>query len=379
MKSIKSVDSVGLGPGAYDSISSIEFRGIVTPKTARFPRNSDHSPGLGCYNSFSPRSTTGSTFSKSNRGSLFSSQLSPGPGRYEIVKTDRAPSFTFSRKYKSKISDTPGPGAYSYRFITKKSNASTIGTEKRKELVQILDTPGPGKYESRVIRDTPSWSFSRIKDAKVNSSTPGPGKYDINISSRSGACITPRAPRLELFDFPQSPGPGRYSLTCSLSPKIKCSIGKAKRPEISSFTPGPGKYEPVNLSKSFSLKFGTEPKRTLEVITETANAPLLSPMKIMKKSPSYSIGKKLITKSDNGVPGPGSYNAEKRVKSPSGKIGKSFRFIKTFTEKEILENPGPGTYEISTSQLTAKAYISKSKRELHKVNHNPGPGQYHIN
>jgi len=58
------------------------------------------------------------------------------------------------------------------------------------------------------------------------------------------------------------------------------------------------------------------------------------------------------------------------------KIGKSIRFIKNYSEKELTERPGPGMYEINRGLGSGKFFIAKAKRENGSIKNTPGPGSY---
>ena len=451
MKEYKSIDSRSPGPGAYDANSSLEHRGAVTPRAARFSSREDKSPGPGSYSSsfLTPRNS-GSGFGRSKRDDIFKPTPSPGPGSYDCSSTCfTGPSFSFPQKeIIAKLPNTPGPGAYSYRFITKyPTTSSFIGKAKRPDMVKVSispgpgrydcnesklrstspswsihgtnspslasDTPGPGKYEpycwrsskgftspkaarspvfqgtqgpgpgrydceeSRLRPSSPRWSIHGSKDTGFIKETPGPGEYEAYSPRRNTGYTSSKAARSSLFKLTSSPGPGRYESKDIKSPRIKYSIGKAQRPEIISNSPGPGRYDCRVLTKSSSARFGTEPKRTLEVITETANAGLVL-LKPVDKSPAYTFGLKYVVKYSNGVPGPGAYETERKINSPKGVIGKGFRFIKSYSEKEELEKPGPGAYEVKPDVSKVNIIIGRAKREFHTVSDTPGPGRYNL-
>ena len=100
MKEYKSIDSRSPGPGAYDANSSLEHRGAVTPRAARFSSREDKSPGPGSYSSsfLTPRNS-GSGFGRSKRDDIFKPTPSPGPGSYDCSSTCfTGPSFSFPQK-----------------------------------------------------------------------------------------------------------------------------------------------------------------------------------------------------------------------------------------------------------------------------------------
>ena len=325
----------------------------------------------------SPKSS-GIGFPLSPRKDLFSSSDSPGPGSYEVKSRDSTRTFQMRGKKKEKPNNVPGPGAYSPKFIVKNFTTSTIGKSKRTELTVALDTPGPGSYDSKVQTAAPRWSFHGIKDASVANSTPGPGKYNSIDLNRSVGGSSTRSLRPELFTstvtLSPNPGPGSYDSQTGKFASLQYSLGKSKRPGVDSKTPGPGRYEPKSLNHSLSAKFGIEVKKTLEFGNDVPPPSAYSP-KNLKKAPFYSFSKKLEVKPGNRNPGPGKYSIDKPEKVIQGKLSKSMRFIKTFTDKEISSIPGPGSYEIKSSLTNAKVYVSKAKREF-KPSNVPGPGRY---
>lgn len=374
----KSFETPVPGPGAYDSNSSIEAHGPVTYKSPRFKSSLGNSPGPGHYGLLSSKSS-GMIFSTSPRGELFSTPKSPGPGRYDSSNQFHSPSYSMQGKKIQKNQNTPGPGAYSPKFIVKKSTTRTIGNAKRTEIVVALDTPGPGSYQNNKIKDTPSWSFHGTKDTSFSSAAPGPGRYEtVNNTRTSTGYSTPKAERPQVFKGTANPGPGAYEAFDLKSSRIKYSIGKAKRPGVASKTPGPGRYEPKSLSHSFSSNFGTETKKTLVFGSEAPAAGTYTPKDTGKKAPAFTMGKRIDKKPDNGVPGPGAYNSAKKVRSPIMRIGKSMRFIKTYSEKDDLEKPGPGNYDPKNENFKGKFFISKSKKDFVKVTLSPGPGHYNV-
>ena len=270
----------------------------------------------------------------------------------------------------------PGPGAYDPKLAPNNLSIAFTNKSKREELVQIQDTPGPGRYEiNKPLNKSPRWSIQGNKEKNFDNSLPGPGTYEIDTVKPMGYS-TPKSQRPELFQSATEfvPGPGEYSTNDPSPKKVNFFIGKSKRPDIVSSTPGPGKYESSIQSNAVNIKFGTEVKRTLEFKNDNQCCNIYSP-KINKKSPSYSFGVKTAKKDGNGVPGPGSYTGEKPQFTKNIKLGKSQRFAQSYIEKESLEKPGPGNYNVP-STFQGKLFISKAKREFHHSNSTPGPGQY---
>jgi hypothetical protein len=125
----------------------------------------------------------------------------------------------------------------------------------------------------------------------------------------------------------QGPGPASYESNNSSMLKSGFSIGKAKRDEKAKQTPGPGKYEFKILSHSFSARFGTEPKKTLQVLNDNPGSNAYSPG-LAKASPAFTFGIKYKEMIDRPAPGPADYSPKKSVDRIFVKIGKAPRFIK---------------------------------------------------
>ncbi len=357
MKLCSSFEKTTPGPGAYDSSTSFETHGAITMKSPRFTPRKALSPGPGRYTA-TLSASKGSAFPKSQRSPLFASEKSPGPGRYNIPHLSPGPSFRLRGKKSQKVPLSPGPGTYSPRFIIKKSSTVTIGKAKRNEIIVVLDTPGPGMYENSVKCSSPRWSIHGVNDKSFNS-TPGPGRYEV-LSPKQTQVSTPRALRQALFKSTESPGPGAYESLAKVQ-GVKFSIGKAKRPGVKSITPGPGRYEPRSLNSSYSQTFSTEAKKTLEFKSEAPAANTYSPQAI-GKAPAYSFSKKLNKAQSEVGPGPGAYSVEKKnSRAPVAKFSKSMRFIKTFTQKEIEDRPGPAEYDVKTGLFKGNFFIAKAK------------------
>jgi hypothetical protein len=325
------------------------------------------------FSMISPR-TIGGKFGTSKRGDLWSSTLSPGPGRYNGLGKVASPAYSIKGKNSEKDLKTPGPGAYSPRFIVNKSLAGTIGKAKRNEIFVGLNTPGPGKYDQGNAKfEAPSWSFQGSRDNSFLNCAPGPGRYEtVDLNKSSGAAaLTSR--RQELFFATIGPGPAAYdSHNNSMN---GYTIGKSKRPELISDTPGPGSYESHSLSHSFSARFGNERRRTLEQLKDTPGSNVYCPS-ILDKTPSFTFGLKLSQKIMSHGPGPAGYSPEKKIENVSTKIGTGKRFLQTFNEKDKNNRPGPGSYNITRNLPSGKFFISKSKKSKIPSIPTPGPGSY---
>lgn len=308
---------------------------------------------------------------------LYKSIDSPGPGNYEMVMKPTTPSYSLQGKRKpAKIQDNPGPGAYEpSRPLSKTPKNPFIGKANRKELSLIIDSPGPGTYNTLIQKKSPSWSLHGPPSKQQSESILGPGRYELWSPKATSICITPRSPRPELFTTTESPGPGQYAARSPAFAQTTYSFGKSSRPTLKSDTPGPGQYQPNGHTKTISFKFSKENKKTLTVSSDTPSA-IYDP-KMLKKSPSYSFGVKVPEKIKNLNPGPGSYGTvEKQNKVFAHKTTKSARFQLSHVEKEILDKPGPGRYDVGAAKGKVHSNMAKAKRFNDRVSELPGPGQY---
>ena len=73
---------------------------------------------------------------------------SPGPGQYELKKSQEGPQWAMGTSKRAEIrgSDAPGPGGYSPKHGPEGPAYSMQGRVLSKER---LDVPGPGQYEMR--------------------------------------------------------------------------------------------------------------------------------------------------------------------------------------------------------------------------------------
>ena len=376
MKSFLETETDATGSGNLSSLSSTNIKGPVTAKSPRFSANKEISPGPGSY-TFEFKQLNGKKFPQSTRNDLFKSTESPGPGSYDVKNLNSAKSFVFPPKKKiQKTNGNPGPGTYNPKFIVKKNNNSLMSKAERKQLNEVSNTPGPGRYENPPVKSSPSWTIRKGKDTSFSSNGPGPGRYESSLNlSRSSCCVTLSASRPEVFVSLANPGPGSYENHDIKSSKIKYSFSKTKRPEKKNQGPGPGRYEVKNLSRSFSAKFGTAPRKNLFQVQNTPGPNKYKPKIVKDKGLSYSFSKKIAVKIGSEIPGPGAHTVTNHDNSQKIKFSTSMRFIKSYYEKDHMEKPGPGTYD-SKVNLAVKFPVSKAKRVIHNINNNPGPGRY---
>ena len=158
-----------------------------------------------------------------------------------------------------------------------------------------------------------------------------------------------------------------------------------------------------NLPSSFDPKFNNSPKYSFGYKISINKNNSFSPgpkyytrEKIGEDSPSYSLGKKLnqIINQKNNLPGPGSYNLEKKnSRNLHSTIFSNMNIFLNTKEKRFKCNsnisPGPGDYFIPSlinkngfiydsryKSSTAKSILGKINYSSKSIENNIGPGQY---
>jgi hypothetical protein len=189
------------GPGAYEF--SLKHR-PNTPSYRIGSAKRDADPiqrelmAVPASNTYSPRISDKQNqpqwkFGTGNRPPLALIEKVPGPGSYNTSKVigDQAPKYTLRPKtaVTDALTKTPGPGSYEsdkVEQIRPKSPTWRIGTSKKddgyKEL-QRRGVPGPGMYESKTGFGGPQYRFGNEKRSfyKKNE-VPGPGQYSLPCS-----------------------------------------------------------------------------------------------------------------------------------------------------------------------------------------------------
>lgn len=150
------------------------------------------SPPPNAYNPathFTSKASAKWGFGTEKRNNTAGSNLSPGPGNYELGSS------AFSNKFKfhmgQKLDDgkdkmnVPGAGQYDpdYKAVTK--NLPKYSMKARfNTLTDKMNVPGPGQYENHLKnkKDAPKFGFGTSQRPKLTSNdSPGPGHYKINV------------------------------------------------------------------------------------------------------------------------------------------------------------------------------------------------------
>ena len=387
------------GPQDYSPIVlTIRHPKATIGNSKRFIVETEPLPGPGAYiiPSLFPKGFKYSIGHDSLENKFIST--TPGPGSYKTLTKSRSCLYTFGLKPKKKeIEKSPGPGDYdlrknedlvksSYIFGKAKRLLSSINAFK-----QLIPAPGDYKLNSNPIKiRNPKYSFGKEnrKYFEIKKLDPGPGSYNHEeFIGRQGPKIS-ISKKLKSKYIDINIGPGQYNNTDLNFYKPKApitKIGKTKRFNILSTSPGPSDYDYI---KSISLTKRTEPRCKIGTAIrrplgkEDKNIPGPGKYNITKitgkESPQYTIRLKTkIIKDHLNPPGPGKYDIEKAnifEHHPTWKIG---------TEKKDIPpleiTPGVGSYNINSSRnFRPKFGYTKQKRGFLTINNNPGPGAYRI-
>eukprot|EP00397_Hematodinium_sp_SG-2012_P025592 GEMP01026749.1.p1 GENE.GEMP01026749.1~~GEMP01026749.1.p1 ORF type:complete len:438 (+),score=64.48 GEMP01026749.1:190-1503(+) len=311
----------------------------------------------------------------------------PGPADYEPQKPKSCPSYTCTprRELRSaREKDAPGPGAHNLPGLIGNGPKCGFTKEGRQENAGGL-SPGPGSYEvQKDMANGPQWRLGTAqRNMRHESGTPGPGTY--TCSSSLGGPKFSAAPRRDESRLVEAPGPVTY--------KIKSEMGKGLHYTMSSRwndghsvehhaeNPGPGQYSQQLPSNSPRFGFGTQPRQEQVYRRQRQPGPgEYSPDNKRKGAPTcrFGLAERSTTKS-SGLPGPGSYNITTRPGGP--KYTCSPRVPRINSDRDRLENPGPGEYEqplTSPSKTASPRWgFGTSVRLSGTLSSNaPGPGTY---
>jgi hypothetical protein len=167
-----------------------------------------------------------------------------------------------------------------------------------------------------------------------------------------------------------SPGPGAYD-PIDTSHSYSCLLlGKPKTEPIPP-SPGPGSYNPEREATSASYSI-SQSKRFQEISSSPGPCDYEIP-ELKSNSPSFKISDlKKLPFTDSPTPGPGHYSPEERNHSPSA-------IFSSRREEPSLKTPGPGDYEVPPAKTYPKAAeysMPKASRPDIVRNNYPGPGDY---
>ena len=288
--------------------------------------------------------------------------ITPGPGKYYPIKIiHKNPEWKIGTSQRPKESniDNPGPGTYETRFKFPDGPSYSIRTRKREVIDEDQITPGPSSYEPKTFDKKSSYTFGHKYKNKESEITPGPGKYEIRKEKDLKVPSSIFGHEKKFFSSKEAdlvPGPGQYNgnIATTNIHHPKYSFGREKRvTDKINENPGPGTYKHL-------IYTGNEGKR-------------------------ISMGLKYKSRSTEHLPGPGqyvtyNYNIVSR-KLPDIKIGKAKRFL---LDNSLVENPGPGQYDISDGikytklQKPSWKIGTSIRRPLNEAIETPGPGNYNL-
>ena len=325
----------------------------------------------------------------------------PGPGTYNPNKKDAAPSLSIASKtfalWKS-AELTPGPGAYSPMYTDRRVEVA-MKTSQRSPLNGLMGTfgPGPAAYNTRRSNGSPKYGFGtgqRMVRSSSTESFPGPGQYQLS-SARGQSVIFSGKQIVKPLD--SNPGPGSYSpKEINTSPAVGIGGGKRAPFLIAKDLPGPGEYDPshpvhrtvhsTNLNMSARRPLGpveeTPGPGSYDIPTTVDSGPKITlggrrpdppPAKIVPGPGAHSphfvsidrhsamagIGTSQRTSLARNAYGSGPmYDVRKKPDPPAWSFKKEG--IKL---DESLDDVGPGRYDIPASVPDAPKYLMRGVKK----------------
>ena len=226
------------GPGKYDPNTNKIKASILQysfPKNPKLKYFYNTNPGPDKYNITNKFGEDGKKITMSPYGRPgLKFNGNPGPNYYhpDYKKLKRTyPKYiigTSKRKELYNIEPSfPAPNKYSIndKFNSKRPKSPTwkIGTGKRPPLYMNNKTPGVGIYSLRKSQnDAPRYSFRWKYSIKDKEKRPGVGQYNVSKSSQITMKKEPAwkigtaSKKFEVKKEKENPGPGMYSIPCSM-------------------------------------------------------------------------------------------------------------------------------------------------------------------
>lgn len=185
----------------------------------------------------------------------------PGPGQYNVRKSQDGPAYKIGSQQRAKLTDnlSPGPGQYSQTHDKMiKSPAWGMGSGQRQNLARSSENPGPGNYAVIKEAEGPQYSILGKYQQRMKDQSPGPGNYSAGDDARRQ-----KAPSFGMgtekkgIDYNKgkdAPGPGQYSSTRQRdTPAFGFGSGVRNNARDSGI-PGPGSYSMKQLVGSGPAK-----------------------------------------------------------------------------------------------------------------------------
>lgn len=362
-------------------------------------------------------------------------QAVPGPGAYDPDKADKVTrkadptsvKLKPGREYDGKGKNPVGPGQYDPLNDNWKA---TLGKFPHAERGRQNDNqvPGPGQYDYDVTEEKLKVEKKNVvfgkesRNKALKESGPGPGQYQSTDTTArveryraQSGYKWDKSARDGMYRKSEAPGPGTYEAKPEYvleSTGKSYSLGKAsgKRPVLGVGIPGPGAYDPNELTASGNIKFGkmerVNPALTKRDVPGPGQYDPDQAFSKLTSPPGVKFPKSSQHAKENAIPGPGNYDPkvsalEKRAvampKEPRGKMRESgvpgpgqydnnvdlsvktgnFKFGKEVRGKSVVTlAPGPGTYDANLRDGKPTFKMGKDVRLKDRKNDLPGPGQY---
>ncbi|KAG8454185.1 hypothetical protein GDO86_000721, partial [Hymenochirus boettgeri] len=266
----------------------------------------------------------------------------PGPGNYDITRLfgermiksasiSRPPFLSQSKRFLPEKSITPAPGTYNEQrttFESLKKSSSLAQTPFGQTSVRFTQesrqrtTPGPGSYNLSIH----SIAYETSKKANGESNRKG-------AFGSSAARNFPNSKR----DALRTPGPADYLI------KSKCE-------------------EPYKKKSSSVFSSGTE-RLTPQITGKDAPPP----------------GYYNVCESFEMSYAKGRYRPPRTVEAKRKHASFLSAALRTFTELNAVEVPGPGAYDpVMKSGSSVSLAVSREERFKHPKDITPGPGSYEV-